>query len=409
MGRTVVEALAGFIFWAIAANFYSAEDVGLAAAVISACGLLGLISHLGMGFGLIRFLPGAGKEAPHTTNFTFTLTTLMALAVALIFLLGLDLWSPTLTFLRDNAAYFLGFLAFATAISLAPIVDQTFVAKRAAKFVLFKASLSGVTKIVIVATIATVGAFGIFAAQGFALLLAIIVSLFIFLPRIQKGYRPWLKLRYPGWRNLFGYSLANFAADILGTAPSLIFPLLVVNILGAEMNAYFYIAWLISNFLMMIPFSISTSLFAEGSHDEKQFISNAWRSIRLSLGLLLPVLLGVFSLGGFVLSLFGEGYSENATHLLWILSASAIPYAVIAIYFAHKRVTKDIRSLTIISAAVFILQLGLSYPLMNTSMGILGVGVAVAITQSLVAACLLVSWYRQRRAIARQYGGKQKN
>jgi len=51
-----VTAALGFVFWILAARFYSASDVGLASAIISAAGLLALLSTLGLNYGLIRFL-----------------------------------------------------------------------------------------------------------------------------------------------------------------------------------------------------------------------------------------------------------------------------------------------------------------------------------------------------------------
>jgi O-antigen/teichoic acid export membrane protein len=47
--------LTGFLFWAVTARLYPAEEVGLASSVISAMGLLALLSTLGLDYGIIRF------------------------------------------------------------------------------------------------------------------------------------------------------------------------------------------------------------------------------------------------------------------------------------------------------------------------------------------------------------------
>ena len=75
-----VNSLAGFVFWAVAARLYPAEGVGLAAAAISAMGLLALLSTLGMDYGLIRFLPGSGDKARNILNSCFTLSGLVSVA-----------------------------------------------------------------------------------------------------------------------------------------------------------------------------------------------------------------------------------------------------------------------------------------------------------------------------------------
>ena len=333
MSRQVVYAGTGFIFWVLAANFYSTEDVGLAAGVIAAVSLLGMLSHFGLGFGLIRFLPSAGAEGTKTINFSFTVSILIALAMAIVFLAGLDIWSPTLVFVRESMLFLVGFLFFTTVLSAAPLVDQAFIAKRAAKYTLIKGSISGLSKIVFVIILASFfGVFGIFASLGLATLLAVVVSIFFFLPKAHPGYKPIPQLAIPGWRGIFGYSLANYAADLLGSTPSMIYPLLVVNILGAEMNAYFYIAWMISIFFITIPLAISTSLFAEGSHDESLFSVNVRKAVRTSFLLLLPLLAFILIFGDKVLSIFGAGYSENGTELLWILASSSLPFTINSIY-----------------------------------------------------------------------------
>jgi len=54
-------AVAGFAFWALVARLYDADDVGLGSAALSIVVLLATFSHLGLGMGLIRFLPDSGN------------------------------------------------------------------------------------------------------------------------------------------------------------------------------------------------------------------------------------------------------------------------------------------------------------------------------------------------------------
>jgi O-antigen/teichoic acid export membrane protein len=63
MANAATTSLLGFVFWMVVAKFYSPVDVGLASATISAMGLLASLSNLGLGFGLIRFLPSAKGKA----------------------------------------------------------------------------------------------------------------------------------------------------------------------------------------------------------------------------------------------------------------------------------------------------------------------------------------------------------
>jgi len=54
MLSSITGAGTGFVFWVIAARFYSAEDVGLASAVIAAMGLINLFWVSLIGFLLER-------------------------------------------------------------------------------------------------------------------------------------------------------------------------------------------------------------------------------------------------------------------------------------------------------------------------------------------------------------------
>jgi len=58
-GVSLVGSLVGFVFWALAAYYCSPDEVGVGSAVVSAAELVSRIAILGVGMGLIRFLPGA--------------------------------------------------------------------------------------------------------------------------------------------------------------------------------------------------------------------------------------------------------------------------------------------------------------------------------------------------------------
>ena len=57
MFSSLTSAGSGFFFWLIAARFYSTSDIGLASAIISAMGLIAMLSLLGFDISLVRFLP----------------------------------------------------------------------------------------------------------------------------------------------------------------------------------------------------------------------------------------------------------------------------------------------------------------------------------------------------------------
>ena len=396
MASSAVNALGGFAFWMVAARCYSAEDVGLASALISAIALLALLSTLGLGFGLIRFLPEAGETASEIINSCFTIAVLASIVVGSVFLVGLGFWSPTLLFLWEQPIYAAFFLVFTVAWTLFALTDRVFTAKRVAKFTFIKNAISAVLKVPMpLLFAASFGAFGIFASAGLAMIAGLGIALIWFLPRVQENYSLRLAFRKEIVRDMMHYSLWNFFADLLWIAPTLLFPILVVNVLGAEMTAYFYIAWALASMAFIIPIALSSSLFAEGSHEEDRLSTDTKRALRMNLLILLPMIALLCTFGDKLLLIFGEAYAAEATTLLWMLALSALPLSINSLYLAVHRVKKNIPRLIIVPSAVAIISLGLSYPLMQ-ELDLLGVGIAWLGGQGLVAVALFVPLLHQR-------------
>lgn len=401
-------ALTGFFFWMAAARLYPTEAVGLASAAIAAIGLLALLSTLGLNYGLIRFLPGSGERARDMINSCFTVAGLISIALAFIFLAGLGIWSPALLLIREHPVFFAAFILFAFAATLQTFTTHAFIAERKAGFALAQGLVSGLLRFIpLVILVALFQTFGIFASWGIAVSIAGATAIVLFLPQVQKGYRPFPSVRKKVVNEMLHFSLTNYVANIFWMIPQFVLPLVVVNLLGAEQNAYFYIGWGVAGILFMVPTATSFSLFAEGSYDEEKLNYEMKRSLKLILVLLVPAIIILLLLGDKILLLFGKAYSENATKLLWILAVSALPLSLNYIYFGIKRVEKRMKSVIGLTAFIAIATLGMSYFLLP-QMGILGAGVAWLTSQSLVAVVvILILFGRRRGSVSGKLGGKE--
>jgi len=395
-----VVSLLGFAFWTLAARLYTPAQVGLASATVAAVILLARLSGLGFGYGLIRFLSGARERAKPLINSCFTIAGLVSLMASLIFLSGLKVWSPALLYLHHpGLAVF--FISLILAYTLFLLTEQVFVAGRQAKFVLFKNSTAGVVKIAAAVVLVTAfSSFGILFSWGLAIFAAMAVVLLWFLPRVQTGYAPIPTVNRGMLKDIIRFSLGNYTAEMLWLTPLLLFPLLVINTLGAETNAYFYIPWVISQMVFAIPIAISYSLFAEGSHDERSLSSNTQKAAKLCLLILVPVVAALFTLSDRLLLLFGSSYSENGADLLRILAVSTFPVAINYICLSVMRVKKNTRGVMLVSASIACLALVSGYMLM-TNVGLLGIGTAWIATQILVAiAVTSFLFHRHHRSVS---------
>jgi O-antigen/teichoic acid export membrane protein len=148
MANTVVSTGLGLIFWMIIARIYNDADVGLGTAVISAIGLLVLLSKLGFDTAIIRFLSKAEKPV-ELINSYLTIPVVASLLIAVIFVIGVNIWSPALSFIRGNIIFAIAFIFFTAFFSLSSMIDSIFIAKRQAGFVLSKNAIISLIKIAI--------------------------------------------------------------------------------------------------------------------------------------------------------------------------------------------------------------------------------------------------------------------
>ncbi len=390
MANTVVNSLAGFAFWTVAARFYADADVGVASALISAMMLVAALSNLGLGTGLIRYLPGAGESAQGMLDSSLTFLTIASLVVAGIFLAGLPLWSPSLTFLYRRPTFLIGFALSAVLVAVNSVVSQVFVAHRAARLTLLCSAILSVLRIPLPILFVRWEAYGIFVSIGLALAVTLAVAFVWLLPAVQTGYSPRFRLRVGVLNGLMTYSLINQVAVLLFQTSQMILPIIVLNVLGPSASGYSYVVWMLGSVLFMISGSLSTSTFAEGSNAEKTLGESVLKSVKLMFLLTVPAVAFTLVAGRTLLLLFGQGYAENGTGLLAVLALSAIPVGINNVYLAVKRVTREAGVVFRISLLIAVGTIGLGYLLMPRY-GIVGSGIGWLASQGAVAAYVIGS------------------
>jgi len=390
MANTLVASGLGFFFWMVVARFYTKAEVGLGAAIISAISFLAFLGTLGLGIALVRFLPKAQKPVD-MINSCLTLGGIVSLAVAAIFICGLDLWSPALGFIKQNAIFAIAFTVFTMLWTFSKLMDYIFIAERRTEFVLSTTAIFSLLKLPLpVLLVIFFHSFGIVSSWGIAIGVAIAISLFLFLPRVENHYRPVPKLDLGIIKNIWEYSVGNYFASLLSVAPNLVLPIMVVNLLGPIQNAYFYVAWMIALIVFAIPEAVSRSLFAEGSHFEDKLRVNVRKSLAFVYLLLVPVVILLLLVGKWLLLLFGAGYSENALTLLRILSVSSLLIGLNEVYMSILRVLGRLKELAIICGFIAVAVLVGSY-LITPATGITGIGYTWIGAQGVVSVYVLLA------------------
>lgn len=392
MLSTLIMAVLGFVFWIIGARLFATEQIGLATAIISVMSLITSFSALGLGVGLIRYLPKSERKNDKI-NTAFTLVTLVTIILSTIFLLGLGFFSPKLLFLKEDAIFAFIFIFFMVVSSASSLIDNVFIAYRSSKYVLVKNTIFSILKIALLFAFVGAGAYGIFSSWVLGLFLGLMTVLIFLMHKFQYQPRP---VFYDSVLKHIGrYSFGNYLAGFVGGLPTLILPLLILNILGAESSAYYFIAMQIAAVLFIIPSATSNSLFAEGSHDEKDIKIYIKKSVKIISLLLIPAILIIVFFGQYILLIFGKNYSSQGFEFLQLLAISGIFVSINSIFGTLLRVEKKIKTLFYMSVFSATLLLGLSYCFM--SFELLGIGLAWVIGNAIVSGVYLVVWRRGRK------------
>ncbi len=381
-------AFFGLLFWIVAARTMSSKDIGLATAAISAAGLIVGLSRLGLDQGLVRYLPELkNKNGLYSTVAVVTLA--LALILTTIFLAGLEIFSPALVFMREGWFLF-AFFAYIAVSSVYTTQNMAFISLRRADLSFVQNLLMG-TRIPVLLFIAYLGVLGVFSAFGIAFAITFTFGAYVL---YRYGLSITQSLDITAIRNILRFSLGNYIAGIFTMSSTAIIPLMIVNILGAEENAYFYVAYSVAMLLIMIPNAVSTSLFVEGSHS-LPIKENVFKSLKLILLLLVPALAFIFLFGDKLLLLFSKEFSEESFEILRLLAVSSLFSAVISVYTSIKMIQKDVRMINYVSFALSVLIIGLGYVSL-LKYGLVGLGYAWVGANVVVCAVVVVMVWREK-------------
>lgn len=376
----------GVVYWIIAARLYSPKVVGINSAVISALYLLVNFSHLNLTNALNRFLPSAGGRAGRLIMSAYGIAFGLAITASTVFVLGIERWSPDLALLKQTpltAVWFVGAIGLWV---LFVLQDSALTGLRSAVWIPIENLIFAVAKIVLLVIFARfVPQFGIFASWTAPLVVLIgLTNWLIFrreLPKREQGVDSEPAV---SGNDIARYVAGDYAASVLWTSAVTVLPILVLNRLGAEQNAVYYLAYTLAYTLFLISENMGMSLIAEASADESQTEALLQKSFVQSARLVLPAV-GVILVGApLILALFGESYSRGGAMLLRLLALAAVPYLVIAVRVSELRIRRETGRLIVVFGVMAVLLLGGALVLMP-SYGVVGLGWAWLLSQTVLA------------------------
>jgi len=398
-------SILGFIFVTVTTRVVSTTEVGIYSTIIAVVSLLALLSRFGLDIGLVRYLPQS-KDSNSLINSCFIIGIFTSTLLSIVFILGADYWVPSLAYTLSQPIFLFSFIGTVVLSVLIGFQMNIFVSRRSTKYLIIRDLANNVLKIALVIVLMMVSmqisAVDLFYIHGFALLISIYLG-FLLLKKVKTDYLATLKIDFSQIKKMIKFSLGTYLSSLMGTGAQLALPLLVLNILGAENAAYFYIAWTLRNFIEVVPGAISTSLFAEGVNCPRDLYYNAKKSIVVSYLIVIPVILVITAFGSSFLLIFGEGYAQNSYHLLVLFAASVLFSSANQVIYNVKMVNTDIRFI-LFYTGVSGLGLLLFSSIFMSLFGLIGVGLGLIVSQGILLIVILVISRVQRHTRVKVVG-----
>jgi O-antigen/teichoic acid export membrane protein len=379
MISTGVMSVFGFVFWIICARLYTAEQVGLATTIISVMSLITTFSLLGLGAGLVRYLPHSDRKN-EKINTCLTLVSLVTIIVSTLFLLGIEIFSPRLFFIKENlilSGLFIIFMIFASCNSL---LESIFASYRSAKYTLLKNTIFSVLKVVFPFLLVSLGVYGIFGSWMIGIIAGVVVSILVLVKKF--GYKLKLVFHDSIIKKIGKYSFLSYVSGFIGSLPTLLLPLMITNSVHPEMTAYYYMAMMVANILFIIPQATATSLFAEGSNNEKELKNHMKKAVKIIGFLIIPAILITIFFGKYILLMLGKDYASEGYVLLNYLTISCLFMSINSIIGSLLQVKRRMKELVTINVVSAVFTLGLSVLWM--SKGLQGIGLAWLVSKVIV-------------------------
>jgi O-antigen/teichoic acid export membrane protein len=410
MLNTVLTGALGFAFWILAARLYSPERVGVNSALIAVLMTVSTLCQVNLGSVFVRFLPETTRPA-RLIVLGYAVAGGFALVVATCVALIAPHFAKDLSVLGSNRLIGIIWVVSVALWCVFALQDGALTGLRSARWIPVENTSFGILKIVALVILAAYGATnGMLLAWVLPMAILVIpVNLIIFrraVPAHTPAHTDGIVNRF-GRRRLVRYLGMTSVASSIDQGMLAALPILVVAILGATQNAYFYIAFTIVTTLELLADNIVTALTVEGTFATDRLQALTAAVGRRFLVLLLPATLILIAAAPLALLFFGRTYAAHGTTVLRLLALASIFRGAIWLYMAVCRIQGRGLSLLAVSGATSIGTLVFTIVFAHL-WGLNGVGIGWLTSNVLVAIVVVpMLWRFVRRPAAGSAAGAE--
>jgi O-antigen/teichoic acid export membrane protein len=362
VGTLVVTSGLGFAYWWIVARLFEPAEAGLAAAAISAMLWLGTAGMMGMGTLLI------GELARRPQIVASLIATALIIAGVASLVLGAGFAVVAAYFSADFAplvATWGNLLLFTSGVAITGIVlvlDQALLGLLRGSWQLGRNAVFAISKLLLLLLIGSyfkaTGEMGIYAAWfiGNVLSLIFMVRLVGRKRLLQANYRP----RWDVLGEMRGTALVHHTLNLSLQAVQFTMPVIVAIMLSPEVNASFYVAWLIASSLFIVPTALTQALYAVSAADVAILAQKIRFTLRTSLLGVVAAAVVILVFAEFVLNFFDPSYGATATTSLRLLVVAAFPIIIRVHYVAICQIRRELTHAARLFLAAAVLELALA-------------------------------------------------
>ena len=380
LAGTAVSAGTGLVFWVLAAHLAAPDTVGLGAGLVASVSFLSYLTSLALPYGMLRY----ARTATHVAgliNAALCCSAVTSVLAAVVFAAGSARWAPKLHGFLDGGADIALFAVAGTGTALGLLVDNALAARRHGGVALARNAIAGVGKLVLLPFLVHLGPIGVYLSMTLPMAASTTAAVAV-LPRLVPGYS-FRDLRpSPDVVALFGFSLRNVPAALASGAPTFLLPVIVVSLLDARENAFFYVAWSVGQVAQLVPSVVANMALSEGATEGA--VRSAARAERFVLALLVPACAVGALVASPLLAAYGPAYARAGVLPLRCFVVAAVPWAVVLVSQSRLRLEGRYREVTALTLSFCLLSLGLVLVLVRL-LGLPGTGLGWLAAATLTA------------------------